>query len=271
MGYNLDFDLTVYTKLDNFALLAWQEYNLGNDTDWFSAFRGGYYGFNSRIHGVKLHYNLVHSWIPQLRLPVEIEYHIASILFNMDSAFECLIYALNALGNSVSSENFRDITSRRQLSDITPRDILGIPSAKSSKEQPMKGYTEIFPDTQKYCMASRSLIQTIVELHDVSKHREAIFVGSRKRDDPPPSFFESLGIADDSIAMTLCCPWAEILFPLDPKAPKVDRTPAERHEYPTLEDLAEKFVEFIHQFGRLAFEDSNANIHLAHREFLGEK
>lgn len=264
--YVLDFDLTAFSRLDDFALLACQEYNLRNDSDWFGTFRGGLYGFYSRIHGIAVHYHLVHSWIARPRLPTETEYHVASVLFNMDSALECLIYAINALGYAASPGNFRDVTSRQQLALIVPRDILGMPTANPPKE-PLKGYSEIFPGTQTHCMANRSLVQTVVELHDVSKHRQAIYVGGMARLDPPLGFYESL-VAGDRSKEALFWPSAEIILRPDPKSPNASRTPAERHECPTLEGLADEFVGFIHQLGRRALADAKANIELPHKEFL---
>ena len=93
--YSVEFDLASFEMLDELALLARQDYNLGGAGDWFSEFRGGLNGFYSRIYGVKRQYLEVHEWIPRARLPVETEYHLASILFHMDSALECLTFGLN--------------------------------------------------------------------------------------------------------------------------------------------------------------------------------
>jgi len=60
--YTLDFDLSSYDALNNFALLADQEYNLGGKGDWFGCFRGGLYGLYARVLGVKVNYCTVHSW-----------------------------------------------------------------------------------------------------------------------------------------------------------------------------------------------------------------
>jgi hypothetical protein len=121
----LQFDLAPYRRLDRFALLACQDYNLGNVTDWFGTFRGGLAGFNSRTYGVETHFRLVHAWLPKRRGPLETEYHIASIFFNMGSAIECLTFALNALGFAALPGRFRDVTDDRQLRSVTPWDILG--------------------------------------------------------------------------------------------------------------------------------------------------
>ncbi len=59
---------------------------------------------------------------------------------------------------------------------------------------------------------NRGLIYTIAEQHDVSKHCKAIFRGGRVRDDPPPGFFEQLGIAGDKVKESLLCPMSEIVL-----------------------------------------------------------
>lgn len=265
--YVLEFDLSAFEELDQFALLARQDYNLGKGTDWFGTFRGGLYGFYARVHGIEVHYHLVHSWIARPRLPVETEYHVASVLFNMDSALECLIYALNALGSAAVPAAFRDVTARKDLSKISPRDILGAPEATPPKA-PLRGYAAVFPTTQALWLANRELIQTIFELHDVSKHRQTIYVGGMARLDPPLGFYEALGVAGDRSQEALFWPSAEIILRPDPKAPFAGRPPAERHECPTLEGLAEKFVRFVHQVGCLALRDAKSKIMLAHNEFL---
>ena len=114
--FSLKFDMQPFEELDQFALLACQKYNYGNNNNWFGVFRGGLYGFYARIHGVKTHYFAVHSWMPRPRMPSETEYHIASIFFNMDSSIECIAFALNALGFGTSTNDlFRDVTKAKEL------------------------------------------------------------------------------------------------------------------------------------------------------------
>ena len=50
-GFALNFDQSGGTLLDDFALLATQDYNLGKKNDWFGHFRGGLYGHYSRLTG----------------------------------------------------------------------------------------------------------------------------------------------------------------------------------------------------------------------------
>ncbi len=52
----LNFDRLGGKQLDDFALLARQDYNLGKRNDWFSHFRGGLYGHYSRLTGASIHY-----------------------------------------------------------------------------------------------------------------------------------------------------------------------------------------------------------------------
>src|SRR5438552_7832368 len=96
--YVLNFDVAPLEKLDQFALLASQDYNFGNATDWFGCFRGGLYGAYARLRAVQKHYFEVHAWLPVPRVLAHAEYHLSSIFFNMDSALECLAFAINALG-----------------------------------------------------------------------------------------------------------------------------------------------------------------------------
>jgi hypothetical protein len=118
IDFDLPFDLSNYKYLDQFALLACQSYNLGNSNDWFGNFRGGLYGFYARIYGLITHYKTVHAWLSSPRVPMEIEYHLASIFFSMDSAIECLTFAINALGFAAAPRAFRDVSNEKALKQI---------------------------------------------------------------------------------------------------------------------------------------------------------
>ena len=144
--YTLEFDLSSYNDLDNFALLATQSYNLGDKDDWFGQFRGGLYGLYNRILGVEVHYHEVHSWTPPLS-PISgiqrAEYHLSSILFNMDSAIECMVFALNALGYITNSTQFLDVSDEKKLRKISPNNILGKPPDYLGGV--VEGYDNYFP------------------------------------------------------------------------------------------------------------------------------
>ena len=185
--FAIQFDPAPFEALDQLALLARQDYNLGGTGDWFGEFRGGLYGFYARLNGVQRHYFELHAWLP--RVP-EAEYHLASIFFQMDSALECLTYALNAIGWVVRPVDFRDVTDGKELTRITPRDILG-DATKTPPRPPLAGYQVVFPTLQGVWQNAAQLISRVRELHDVSKHRRTIFVGGKCRSDPPFGFYEA--------------------------------------------------------------------------------
>ena len=70
---SVQFELAPFAALDQLALIASQNYNLGGAGDWFGEFRGGLYGFYARLYGVQQHYFDVHAWLPRVRVPTETE------------------------------------------------------------------------------------------------------------------------------------------------------------------------------------------------------
>jgi len=268
--YEISLDLSDYGILDEFALLARQDYNLGNQGKWFNAFRGGLYGFHSRLHGFATHYNTVHAWIPVPRIPSETEHHLASIFFCMDSAVECLTFAVNALGYASEPNLFRDITSERALRHISPKDVLGNPFI-SPPQEPLSGYKTLFPTFQSYWQSKRELLSIIIEQHDVSKHRETIFVGGMARLDPPPGFYESLGIKDNATAESHFWPMAEIILQKDPKSVRMGRTPQTTSDSILLEDVANDFYDFLRGSSQKLIQDAKTYIKLNYDKFLENK
>lgn len=253
--FHLKFDLQAFKELDQLALLADQEYNYGNTGDWFGTFRGGLYGSYARIHGVIAHYHAVHSWMLKPRVPSETEYHLASIFFNMDSSLECITFALNALGFCAAKNSFRDVTDSKELRKISPYDLLG-------RKKEVNGYAEVFPNVQKLWKKSSGMLDTIIEQHDVSKHRSTIFVGGMGRDDPPPGFFESIGLGDNSSRRVLFMPMKEIILKSEPKKPLAERVSRPRKDHVLLEELVPQFQKLIEETGVMALNDAKCNIAL---------
>jgi len=270
--FAVHFDAHPFESLDQLALLVRQDYNLGGTGDWFGAFRGGLYGFYARLYGVQRHYSEVHTWLPRVRTPAETEYHLASILFQMDSALECLIFALNALGWAAKPSGFWDVTDARTLRRIGPLDILGDPT-RTPPLAPKPGYTTIFPSLQASWQSQEPLLAQIRDLHDVSKHRQTIYVGGQGRLDTPAGFYESLGIPEESshredlILRTLLCPAAEIILKPDPKAPSLQRLAQPVRQRDLLEDLVPSFADFISNSGAAALADAQAKVPLKERQF----
>lgn len=257
--YVLNFDLAPLNELDEFALLACQDYNFGNSTDWFGSFRGGIYAVSHRIQAVRRHFYEVHAWIPRPQL-LETEYHLSTIFFNMDSALECLVFGINALGYAVDPSLFRDVTDWKALRAIKPSDIYG------AQKSPLPGYSKYFPSLQKLWQTQLSLIDEICDLHDVSKHRQTIFVGGKARTDPPSGFFEAFGIPNDPVTRGAVQPMAEIFLKRDPKAPNIARK-APDGTTRLLEHLALEFATLINDSSRAILADAKSNIRLAHTSF----
>jgi len=264
--FNLQFDTLAFTSLDEFALLACQSYNYGNATDWFGNFRGGLYGFYARQLGVATHYHQVHAWVPRPRFPTETEYHLSSIFFNLDSSLECLTFAFNALGSAVRPGEFRDVTDSKALKRITPKDILGEPNATPPRE-PLSGYKAIFPSVVALWQARVTLIERIIEQHDVSKHRSTIFTGGQTRADPPAGFYELAGVPDDPLRRAIFAPMAEIILKNDLKAPRVSRPVQALSDTILLETVATEFVTLVRDTGVAVLADVEANIPLAVKSF----
>lgn len=113
-NFKLTFSLDAAQGLDAAASAVSRASDRGN---WFFTFRRSMSGVTSRLYGLSRHYEGVHEWYMRFPHPtIEIEYHVASILFSMDSAIECFTYALNALGNGIEPTAFHDVTDAGALS-----------------------------------------------------------------------------------------------------------------------------------------------------------
>jgi hypothetical protein len=266
--FSVQFDPAPFEALDQLALLARQDYNLGGAGDWFGEFRGGLYGFYARLYGVQRHYFEVHAWLPRVRIPTETEYHLASILFHMDSALECITFALNALGWIAMPAGFRDLTDAKALKRITPFDILG-DATRTAPIAHLSGYQKVFPTVQGAWQNEAQLIAQVRDLHDVSKHRRTIYVGGQGRLDPPDGFFEALGLPEDADRHGLLSPMAEVILMDDPKLPRVRRTPQAVRQGELLEDLVPSFAALIKTTGSAAIGDAPANVPLKENRLGG--
>lgn len=253
-GFSLTIDYSPFSSLDQYALLASQDHNYGNSSDWFGTFRGGLYGMYSRLHAVMQHYYDVHAWKLEPRILANAEYHLSVIFFGMDSAIECLTFALNALGNAIEPSLFHDVTDDRAIRKVSPSDILG-----RSKKRPLPGYAKYFPELQTHWQSEIFLIDTIMTQHDVSKHRQTIFRGGQSRNDPPPGFYEAAGVADDKLKILLA-PMKEIRLGRDPKAPQIARMPTPHSDRLTVESICESFAVFFNKSGHLALSDARTHI-----------
>jgi hypothetical protein len=242
-------------ELDKFALTASQQYNLGNAGNWFFSFRGGYYGVMSRLRGLQQHSLSLHQWRMDSSVQTH-EHDIAVMLFCMDSAIECFVFMLNALGQAADKAAFRDVSSEKTLQRINPDDVLG------AKRAPLAGYAKYFPTLQAAWQSEANLFATIFENHDVTKHRQQAGVTGAGRSDPPIGFYASMGIPEDPISQGLYGPFhpmQEVLIPKRPKLP-IDQAPASRGGWTPLEGAEKEFYALIAKSFCLAVEDARRTI-----------
>lgn len=262
--FELRFDLRPLEALDRLALLARQDYNLGDHGRWFTCFRKGKSGFYSRLGAVYRHYFELHAW--QIRCPnsQDPEYHLASIFFGLDSALECCLYSMNALGYGAFPADFVDITTEKGLRQLGPWIMFGTKDRK-----PLAGIERHFPESTRHWRAHADLIAEIQRQHDVSKHRSTTYVGGMLRKDPPPEFLEALGIAADDRRLFDFAPMAEVILDPDPKRPpSAARLKVKHEDLNTLEALCTQFKSFIGEVCVAWLTDARAMLPLRHIQFL---
>jgi hypothetical protein len=260
--FNLTFDPQSFAELDAFATLAARDTNYGDKTHWELEYRGGHTGLYYRMKAVVRHYYELHAWLPIARHPVDVEYHLSSILFGMDSAIECCTFMLSALGHGVAPTKFRDVSDSRSVAQIRPRDILG-DLRRTPPIAPQAGFREFFPSVVELWQAKAALIALIMDNHDVSKHRQAVFRGGQYRNDAPPGFFAAAGADDDAVLRLFYTPIAETILFRDPKVPSNERTPTPLEDVVYLEDIVPEFTAFLISTGTRALADARLRIAIA--------
>ena len=171
----------------------------------------------------------------------------------MDSAFECLVFALNALGQARVPSGFRSIADEKSLKGIKPRDVIGPGS--------LSGWSDLFPTFQRHCINHASLISLVADNHDVTKHRQAGFPGGRVRTDPPEGFFESLGVPEGHPARLHYAPMQEVMIPLRPKLP-MEAQSSDLAAWTRLEVVIPEFTDFINEAVCVAKDDAASRLRL---------
>jgi hypothetical protein len=152
---------------------------LGNAGNWRIAFEDGLRGFAARISTLTTSLQLLDKPfdIPATesspeQWAIDTDQRIAEIFFGMDSALECFVFALNAIGYLKSPSDFCDITTRNGLRQICPNNIAS--KNAHDKINPRPGYGKYFPRVVACWSARSELICEVITYHDVSKHRSCI-------------------------------------------------------------------------------------------------
>ncbi len=241
--------------------LACQNYNYGNHADWFGCFRGGLYGFYARLFGVAFHFEDVHTWYPAVRTSSvkRVEYHSSSFFFHAESAIECLVFSLNALGYCAEPSAFVNISKDTNLREIKRNNVVGATK--------VAGYKKYFPRLQLLWTENIGFLNSIRDHANVSKHRQRKFGSGEVRNDPPVGFFEHLKLSPASSDAVLLRPYKTILLDPEPTLRLSRPRDIPLEEIPTLEQLAPEYADFINKTAELALSDARANISLKVPEF----
>jgi hypothetical protein len=159
------------------------EQSHGDQDGWRILFEEGMRGFAARIGTVVESFQLLDKpfSIPFATLSpeqwaVDSDSRIGEIFFGMDSALECIVFALNAIGYLKSPGDFCDIKTAKGLKQVCPDNIAT--RICNDKHNPRRGYAMLFPRIRAHWSANNVLIASIVEYHDVSKHRSCIVSAS---------------------------------------------------------------------------------------------
>jgi hypothetical protein len=182
------------------------------------------------------------------------EHHIAVMLFCMDSAIECMVYSLNALGQALLPAEFRSVQDKKALRRLSPTDVIG--------NSPTPGWSRVFPSFQQHLVASSSLITLIMNNHDTSKHRQQGFYGGKHRLDAPPGYFDARGLSATDQNRFVMSPMESVLIPKDPKIP-IEERPPDLSEWTTLESLIAEFMPFINEALQCGLLDAKSNMPLS--------
>jgi len=209
------------------------------DGNWLAYYKRAMDGFKAIIYGLKGHYNclqsmsnIIHDILKEGSLTedelIKLDHHVSDILFNLDSAIECMVFALNAIGYGIMDTNgFLSIEDDKKLREIGPHNVFNITNKFS--------YQKYFPALVKYWLevseirgyvTPKKLWKSIRDQHDVSKHRSRIYhshMGSKNEID--------------------------IILDVNPKEPLNRQTPVDFNaHYPwTLNEHINAFVIFINK------------------------
>lgn len=237
-------------RLDDVAAQVWSSADYGNRDLWRYSFRSGLNGMRSRLSGLMVHYDYLYKW-DVCGMAASHEHHQTVMWFCMDSAIECLVFGLNALGQVLLPDGFRSIADEGDLKRISPWDVMG--------QSPLAGWSELFPEFQKHLNDSELLLRLVMNSHDVSKHRMHTDHGGEPRQDPPEGFFESIGVPPGDKRRLVLAPMASVSVPLDPKIPVADRGSGHEH-WTELEKVYTDFWEVLPHALALAASDAEKTI-----------
>lgn len=242
--------------LDDLALAACQSSNFGDRGSWFLCFRLAISGMLSRRAGADRHYRILTEWVAAVPLR-DHEHELAVCLFCMDSAVECWVFALNAIGFGVGTASFLDVSDHKALRRISPENIIGIP------EKRIAGYDVLFPNLAQLWRRNEADIRMIMSNHEVAKHRHSNFWGGHHREDPPPELLQAFGVRSSTELPFPLQPMRQVLLPRQPKLPLRD-LPGDLAHWVELQEIKDHFDNLMKQTAEIALNDLRSKVVLPH-------
>jgi hypothetical protein len=178
------------------------------------------------------------------------EYDVTALLFCMASSLECITYALTILGREFLPNGFHNYRDPDIAFRISHQDVTEDRGRwKGAVNTYRKGYAPAFPKFQETWISAVPLIKEIFEYHNASKHRFEGFSGSGTYNtNPPPGYFEGLGIVKGTGDEFTYSPWKEL---------RVPPIPGKTHyEYESIERLAQAYSGLMLRSGEAALDDA---------------
>jgi hypothetical protein len=147
--------------------------------DWHSQFLAGWVGFKARIWGVEHEFHELSRSRGSSFGPYEQDYHLAALFFAMDSALECLAYAMNAIGWACCASRDCKCYKKMHVENALRSINLGIfrktNNCSNTNCPPFAAVRACWQSP-----ANKTCIDRLTEQHDVSKHRGATVNGHDK-------------------------------------------------------------------------------------------
>ncbi|MCX5674297.1 MAG: hypothetical protein NTX87_04760 [Planctomycetota bacterium] len=178
---------------------------------------------------------------------------MAVCLFCMDSAVECWVFALNAVGFGVGTRSFLDVSDDQALRRVSPENIIGKPASR------IAGYDALFPNLVQLWRSHETDIRMIMSNHDVAKHRHSNFWGGAVRNDPPPELLQAFGVRKSAELPFPLHPMKQVLLPRQPKLPLKD-LPRDLSQWVELQEIKQQFDKLMSRTAEVALDDLRANV-----------
>lgn len=157
--------------------------NFGDKGYWNTYFTRAIDVIKARILGLKHHYAIIQSIGNKVIDSdinkydfIELDHHLSDILFNLDSAIECFVFSLNAIGyGAMDCNSFISIEDEKKLKKIKPDNIF-IEDNNNHYKKYFSNLVNYWLENplHKFHVTPKQLWKSIRDNHDVSKHRSRL-------------------------------------------------------------------------------------------------